>query len=256
MTKLTTTDKSDLQKLKKVVNENERAFVAAGNALAEIQERKLYREESLTFEHFCLKNWNWKKSHVYRLIQGAATVKTSPAGGQIPNERVARELAKYPPEKHRNIIASVSESGKPLTAPAVAKAVRESAPKPVIILDETGYPVPEKALRYWERREEVQGLLTTVSRLRTLLKAAKDNKDLLFVEVTQHDSTFQGVMASLDQCYASIKRAKPFCVCPTCQGRLVEKCAICGGRGIISEILYQRVPTEIKKLRMASLRKL
>jgi len=241
--KLTTNEKSDLSKLKKVVTENEKAFVSAGNALAEIQERKLYREESLTFELFCLKNWNWKKTHVYRMIQAASVVKTSPIGGQIPNERIARVLAKVPPEQHKAVMKAAAAEG-----PATAKSVEKAAtPKPDIILDRLGIPVPAKATPFWNRREEVQAILTKVSAIKASLKHAQDTKDLLFTEVN-----FSSVLAYLDNMFGGIKRAMPHTVCPTCNGKLVESCTLCAGRGVISEILYERVDEDVKKMRSKS----
>ena len=42
-------------------------------------------------------------------------------------------------------------------------------------------------------------------------------------------------MQPLDQAWADIKTAKPFAVCPTCQGQIPDKCTLCYGRGLISE---------------------
>jgi hypothetical protein len=47
----------------------------------------------------------------------------------------------------------------------------------------------------------------------------------------------------------------PHVVCPTCQGRLVEKCALCGGRGVISEILYGRVDERTRAMNEKSAKK-
>jgi hypothetical protein len=236
--KLTITEKSDLQKLKVIVSQNAKGFVAAGNALAEIQERKLYREESLTFELFCFKQWGWKKSQVYRLIESAATVKTSPIGDKIKTESQARELAKVPPAKHAEVMKAASSKGTP-TAKSIAAA---AASKPEIILDQVGTPVTKAAMVFWNRREEIQTLLTQVTHIKSAVKRAQDNKDLLFAEVN-----FSSTLAYLDNVHGLIKRALPYAVCPTCQGKLVERCTLCGGRGVVSSILYQRVDEGSKK---------
>lgn len=239
--KLTTNEKADLTRLKKTVSENERQFVLAGNALSEIQDRKLYREESLTFESFCLKNWGWKRAHANRMIEAARVVELSPMGDKIANERQARELAKVPPEKHREVLEKAKETGA-VTAKSIAKAA--AVPKPDIQMDKLGFPVPPKATPFWNRREEIQALLTKVSNIKSALKHALDTKDLMFVEVN-----FSSLLAFLDNVYGGIKRAMPYTVCPRCQGKLVEKCIVCGGRGVISELLYERVDEETKKLR-------
>lgn len=242
--KLTTTEKSDLLKLKKVVSENERGFVLAGNALAEIQERKLYHEESLTFEMFCLKNWNWKKAHVYRMIQAASVIKTSPVGDKIKTERQARELAKVPPAKHAEVMKAAASTGR-VDSKTIKRAADDSK-KEDIILDRLGIPVTKAAMPFWNRREEIQALLTKLTSVKGAVKHAQDNKDLLFIEVN-----FSSVLAYLDNVYGGIKRAMPYTVCPTCQGKLVDKCTLCGGRGVVSETLYQRVDENAKKLRRA-----
>jgi len=73
-------------------------------------------------------------------------------------------------------------------------------------------------------------MLTVLSRIKGALRSAQDNKDLLFAEVN-----FSSALSQLDQAWYDIKTAKPFAVCPTCQGQLPEKCALCKGRGLISE---------------------
>ena len=242
MNKLTIIEKSDLHRLKIIVSQNAKGFVAAGNALAEIQERKLYREESLTFEAFCFKQWGWKKSQVYRLIESAATVKTSPMGDKITSERQARALKNVPPEKHEAVLKAASASG-----PATAKKITAAAAKPDIQMDRLGITIPPKAMPFWNRREEVQGLLSRVSAIKSAVKHAQDTKDLLFIEMEQ--SGYSSALAFLDNVYGGIKRAMPHTVCPKCQGKLVEKCPLCGGRGVISEVLYQRVDEETKRMR-------
>ena len=62
------------------------------------------------------------------------------------------------------------------------------------------------------------------------LRTAQENKDKLFAEVN-----FSSALSQLDQAWTDIKTAKPFAVCPTCQGQLPDKCTLCNGRGLISE---------------------
>ena len=67
----------------------------------------------------------------------------------------------------------------------------------------------------WLRADEVQELLTTLSRVKGALRAAQENKDMLFAEVN-----FSSALSQLDQAWHDIKTAKPFAVCPACQGQL------------------------------------
>jgi hypothetical protein len=97
-------------------------------------------------------------------------------------------------------------------------------------VDGTGWPIPTHLIPLWNRTGEVQEMLTVLSRIKGALRSAQDNKDLLFAEVN-----FSSALSQLDQAWYDLKTAKPFAVCPTCQGQLPEKCGLCKGRGLISE---------------------
>ena len=72
--------------------------------------------------------------------------------------------------------------------------------------------------------------MTILSRVKGALRKAQENKDPLFTEVN-----FSSALSQLDQARADVKTAKPFAVCPTCQGQIPDKCTLCRGRGLISE---------------------
>jgi hypothetical protein len=103
-------------------------------------------------------------------------------------------------------------------------------PPPAPIVDETGWPIPTHLIPLWQRGQEAQDLLTILSRVKGALRTAQENKDKLFAEVS-----FSFALAHLDQAWGVIKTAKPFAVCPTCQGQLPDNCTLCCGRGLISE---------------------
>jgi uncharacterized ParB-like nuclease family protein len=101
---------------------------------------------------------------------------------------------------------------------------------PSRVLDGTGWPIPTQLIPLWHRAGEVQEMLTTLSRVKGALRTAQDNKDLLFAEVN-----YSSALSQLDQAWTDIKTAKPFAVCPTCQGQLPDQCTLCRGRGLVSE---------------------
>ena len=103
-------------------------------------------------------------------------------------------------------------------------------PPPSQVLDGTGWPIPTQLIPLWQRADEVQEMLTTLSRVKGALRSAQENKDKLFAEVN-----FSSALSQLDQAWTDIKTAKPFAVCPTCQGQLPDQCTLCRGRGLISE---------------------
>lgn len=65
---------------------------------------------------------------------------------------------------------------------------------------------------------------------------------MLFAEVN-----FSSALSQLDQAWTDVKTAKPFAVCPTCQGQLPDKCTLCRGRGLISEYRWNTCVTREHK---------
>ena len=103
-------------------------------------------------------------------------------------------------------------------------------PPPSQVLDGTGWQIPTQLIPLWQRSDEVQEMLTTLSRVKAALRTAQENNDTLFAEVN-----YSSALSQLDQAWTDIKTAKPFAVCPTCQGQIPDKCTLCRGRGLISE---------------------
>ena len=133
-----------------------------------------------------------------------------------------RRLPPPPMQRRASTDANGSEA-KPAVKPQVP-------PPPSQIVDGTGWPIPTQLIPLWQRVDEVQEMLTALSRVKGALRSAQENKDKLFAEVN-----FSSALSQLDQAWTDIKTAKPFAVCPTCQGQLPDKCTLCKGRGLISE---------------------
>ncbi|MFD5508170.1 hypothetical protein ACFWIB_10400 [Streptomyces sp. NPDC127051] len=118
-------EQSELAQLEGVIERGMNTFVEVGNALAAIQERKLYRSGHVTFEAYCKGRWNMGRSYAYRMIASAETV--SPIGDTglpVPtNEAQARELARVPEPQRVDIWRETVErtGGQPTAA-----AVRET----------------------------------------------------------------------------------------------------------------------------------
>lgn len=127
-------NQQDLVNLERAVRQGLQVFYRVGEALAEIRDRKLYKQHGFTdFRDYLREYWNMGKSKAYRLIdagevmknitqeksvpnwgQNLLTLESVPHGGQndsvksVPlggqnllpsSERITRELAKAPPEK-------------------------------------------------------------------------------------------------------------------------------------------------------------
>lgn len=242
-----------LGELEKVIAKGQKTFVEVGLALAEIRDLRLYRREYSGFEEYCRKKWGWTKQHAYRLIEAAPIAKSNP---WVTSERAGRELAKVAPGERDGVVQAIVDEGEPVTAAAIKRRIPpppvqpngtehrtaksgEPAdkngrptppPPPAAVVDVTGWPVPTQLIPLWQRADEVQELLTILSRVKGTLRSAQENRDKLFAEVN-----FSSALSQLDQAWTDLKTAKPFAVCPTCQGQLPDQCTLCRGRGLISE---------------------
>ncbi len=160
---------------------------------------------------------------------------------RIETESQVRALAGIAAEQHAEVFERASRSGRP-----TARRIAEEAGKegPVIDLDETGYPVPERALKYWKMREEMQELLGLISAARSAIRK-ENQEDRIFVEIR-----LQEIVAILNDAYRQFALAVPYAVCPTCQGRAPDTCRLCTGRGVISKFRYDTcVPSDLKAVR-------
>jgi len=240
-----------LVELEKTIARGKKTFVEVGLALAEIRDLRLYKREYGGFEEYCREKWGWAKAYANHVIRAADVVKCLPAETAtiVATEAAARELGKAEPAQRAGVIQAIVDEGKPVTAAEIKKHIPPvptqpsdaqgtsrptspavAPPPPSRVLDGTGWPIPTQLIPLWLRSDEVQEMLTTLSRVKGALRTAQDNRDKLFTEVN-----FSSALSQLDQAWADIKTAKPFAVCPTCQGQLPDQCALCRGRGLISE---------------------
>ncbi len=219
-----------LEELEKVIARGRKTFVEVGLALAEIRDLRLYKREYGSFSEYCREKWGWEKSYAYYMIEGAEVVKALPekVSTLVDTETAARELAKVEPERRAGIVQAVVDGGRPVTAAEIKRRILP--PPPGQVLDATGWPIPTQLIPLWQRAGEVQEMLTVLSRVKGALRSAQENRDMLFAEVN-----FSSALSQLDQAWTDVKTAKPFAVCPSCQGQVADKCTLCRGRGLISE---------------------
>ena len=235
-------DDQRLAELEKTIMRGKKTFVEVGLALAEIRDLRLYRREYSGFEEYCRKKWGWSKPYCTQLITAAAVVESLPADKQvaIATESQARELAKVEPAQRAGVVQAIVDQGKPVTAAAIkahlppppmvrsetkgsgaAAKAAPPPPPPSQVLDATGWAIPTQLIPLWQRTNEVQEMLTTLSRVKGGLRSAQENRDKLFAEVN-----FSSALSQLDQAWYDIKTAKPFAFCPTCQGQLPDQCTL------------------------------
>lgn len=126
---ITLDERSRLFQLEETIRQGLNTFVDVGNALLEIRDKRLYRQDYSTFEDYCNKQWNMARRTAYQLIDAAEVVENVRNCAQIlpTNESQARPLASLEPEEQveawKRVITSTPE-GK-ITAAIVLKAAKE-----------------------------------------------------------------------------------------------------------------------------------
>ena len=263
-----------LEELEKLIAKGQQTFVEVGMALAEIRDLRLYKREYSSFAEYCQVKWGWKRTYAHYIIDSAEVVKSLPLKVFTAVNSVAatRELAKVDPAQRGELVQAIVDEGKRVSAPEVRRrlppppmvraggngnghqggAARSTVtpPPPSQVLDATGWPIPTQLIPLWQRADQVQEMLTVLSRVKGTLRTAQENKDMLFAEVN-----FSSALSQLDQAWTDGKTAKPFAVCPTCQGQVPDKCTLCRGRGLISEHRWNTCVTrEDKELRVRAAR--
>lgn len=277
--------------LEKICEAGRAVFFIVGRALEEIKREKFYETKGFkNFGDYC-ESIGFTKRHGNQLIIESGVVDELPEALRklVQSERAARELMRLPPALRVEVVKLASDDGKkPVGSAEIKKATPKSvAPqrpattkpkssppsrpkqsensKPVIT-DGTGLVIPEDVLAFWNRTSEAVELLTYISSVRTKLKSAQEKSDPLFRELDFTDD-----LAKLNQVWEDLKRAKPFAICPTCNGIVTSlsewikagnksdtfrHCVTCKGRGFVSEFYwFNNVTEEVRNLRANSLAK-
>lgn len=269
ITPLSQKERARYEICKKQIREGLQTCFDTGASLTEIKQLKYYREEFDTFEDFCAQTYQIGRSQAYRLIDAAEVKDSLPKSVSrlVTNEAQARALFEVPEGDRAKVILDVKKSGVPITADAIrdaspkpkmspigdtprpmntGKSEKSLAPEPV--LDDIGTRIPFHAIPYWKRRQEIQDMLTTLSRIKSTVERAKKEGDCMFGKVSNC------AIDNLSQSYTHLLEAKPFTVCTTCQGHFEAQpkgCSFCGNKGLISKWQWDvQVPREIKDLRL------
>jgi hypothetical protein len=270
--KLTPPEQDRFNLLVQAIDDGMAACLIVGAALREIKERKFYMSAGFkSFEDFVDNKWGWTKRYCNQLILDANAINSLPPSMRklITSHKAAEELARIPETLRAATVRAATEGGKKATAKSLKKAAPPIPPRPKAKsgskppprraggasskappklkgpIDATGLEVPAESLALWERGEEAQQLLTFVAAMKGRVERAKAEQDLLFVKVD-----FIDVLSKLDNIRDELKQAKPYAICPTCQGKLPKDCLLCKGRGFLSQFEWdQFVPEETKKMR-------
>ena len=222
--------------------------------LNEIKEKKLYRHKHKTWEIFCRVELRMSSRHALRLANSSVAIEdvTQQIGpiGPILSTHAGAELFNVPSGDRVEVLAAATVDGV-----ATAASIRAAA-KPPSVVDGTGYPIPEKRLAMWNRRSEVQKLLSAVSNLRGTVQGLEDSKKKGVIDPLYESTDLQGASLKLASVYQTLHEAMPYAVCPDCQGHKSETCMSCKGRGFVSKYYWDNaLCDEAKTLRSMSVSK-
>jgi hypothetical protein len=244
---LTTSESAELDRLEKVV---ESGVVEIGKALADIKEKQLFRRDYKTWEAYCEGRWRKTRQWADLTMKAAKVIQALPETSTVVDEplnaRQARELVKLTPEHRVEVLEKLKESGKPVTAKAIAetaKAVERDA-EPVELKDDMGYIIPDELRETWLASDAISDRLTELNRLRKWF-----NNDVDWDDPVWRRAHRQGILSAGETMAMEIKDALPHCVCLTCNGKNVSRCRHCKGTGFLGKLALTTTPKELIALR-------
>lgn len=112
---------------------------------------------------------------------------------------------------------------------------RAAPSEPEVVADKHDQPIPKPLLATWERRQEIQDLMTAVSNVKVALVAAHKKSDTLLVRRVM----IQDAISNLERLHYQLGHCKPEVLCPECHGTMKardgKKCGVCQGIGFFCE---------------------
>ncbi len=122
---LTRPEKTAFAKHEATIERGLQTFVEVGQALAEIRDRRLYRQSHATFEAYCNERWGRGRRWANQLVcASVAAVHVGKHVSQTPNARQAMALAKAPVEWQVEAWTyAIKEHGQTVTAAKVTRII-------------------------------------------------------------------------------------------------------------------------------------
>lgn len=147
---LTRAEADRLSHLELAVEKHWQGFRAAGLALMQINESRLYRQAFPTFEAYLIGRWGIHKSHAHRMIgaaKAATVIDASPMGDIKPtSERQVRPLVGMSEDEQRETWndAVAASGGQPTSADVEAAAARRRSVDALTSSESVEWYSPEK----------------------------------------------------------------------------------------------------------------
>jgi len=154
-----------------------------------------------------------------------------------PDERIKLIAKTRPAEERKEIMRLLDkfpDGPAPDAPPEADPKAEEEAPT-----DAAGREIPPGLRPDFARADEIQHLMTQVSRVKSLTLQAYHAGDSLYAAL--NPSSFE---AECENVYRELRALKPYAVCPYCAGR---GCKACLKRGWVGQFTYDAAPKEMKK---------
>lgn len=148
-----------------------------------------------------------------------------PVSKKRSRRNVTDEVTSVPNSEPSSSESAESKTGSKFKPPFSKKDKK-------VVYDEIGIPIPNDAIPFWERRQEVQDVLTQISKLKSVVVGGREKEDHQWLKVTNN------IADTFDSLRSLISEAKPYAVCTTCQGSYSlqpEGCNFCRSTGLISK---------------------
>lgn len=219
-------EQARLRECEATIEKGMATFVEVGQALAEISEKKLYRDTHKTFEAYCKERWGHNRRWAYQLIDAAGVMENVRNCAQKPsNEAQARQLSKAPKEKQAKAWEKATSNGKP-TAAKVAAAVAE-------VVEDEEEEIDEWAIEDASAEDRMADWNSEVDKFaRAIMDLAKHSP----IGGWWDDSQANIVKQQLKSAAGSARQAKCDNICPKCDG---EGCKWCKQTGFMPKRSYE-----------------
>lgn len=229
----------------------EKAWMAIAEALHKINMGNLFLPKYRNFDAYCLQKWGFKRRYQQQLRATYLALKDSKIMQRTapPSAAAATEIGKVPEEQREEVLEEAKKSGK-VTQKSVKEAAKKTTkpkPKPEKEKDKNGYPIPERLMPIWNRRNEVRDKLQWLSELKQWATDMQGTDDIFWLV---RGFKFNNLITEIEALHFRLQLIVPDVVCTACQGEGNETCDLCFGRGMIPLSLARQVtPIEMKKIR-------
>jgi len=232
---LNATEKRKLRNLEKIIDDGLKGFIFVGNALSEISDLKLYRDEYDSFDAYLKDRWMLGRSYAYRLIQGAE-VATRIEG--VSNEGQARELVRVPYTDQEAVFDRARERAELEDREIIARDIREAATEP------SSMTAREVADEVWkdENCSELWDLaLEIVEEMKQVTRKLASHPEGCWLQA--HADTIDMKIRDVKKL---VIHSRPEGSCPMCLGGLQTKCEVCRSRGWLPSARLKNVKKKLQ----------